>query len=78
LALLALSLQQANLLVLDEPTNHLDLETVEALEQALLEFRGTLLLVSHDLFFLDQLATRTWHLRDGQFDDYPAPPGEYL
>lgn len=78
LALLSLSLQQANLLVLDEPTNHLDLETVEALEQALLAYPGTLLLVSHDLFFLDQIATRTWHLHDGQFDDYPAAPREYL
>jgi ATP-binding cassette subfamily F protein 3 len=78
LALLSLSLQQASLLVLDEPTNHLDLETVEALEQALLAYPGTLLLVSHDLFFLDQLATRTWHLADGQFADYPAPPSEYL
>lgn len=78
LALLALSLQQANLLVLDEPTNHLDLETVEALEKALLEFEGTLLLVSHDLFFLDRLATRTWHLREGQLSDYPGPPQEYL
>ncbi|RIH85656.1 ribosomal protection-like ABC-F family protein [Calidithermus roseus] len=78
LALLSLSLQQANLLVLDEPTNHLDLQTVEALEQALLAYEGTLLLISHDLFFLDRLATRTWHLRGGQFDDYPAPPGEYL
>ncbi|MDX2008030.1 MAG: ABC-F family ATP-binding cassette domain-containing protein [Meiothermus sp.] len=78
LALLSLSLQQANLLVLDEPTNHLDLETVEALERALLEFGGTILLVSHDLFFLDQLATRTWHVHAGRFDDYPAPPSEYL
>jgi len=78
LALLFLSLQQANLLILDEPTNHLDLETVEALEQALLRYPGTLLLVSHDLFFLDQLATRTWHIRGGQFDDYPAAPEEYL
>ncbi|WP_235438154.1 ATP-binding cassette domain-containing protein [Meiothermus ruber] len=78
LALLSLSLQQASLLVLDEPTNHLDLETVEALEQALLDYPGTLLLVSHDLAFLDRLATRTWHVHDGQFADYPAPPGEYL
>ncbi|WP_018467538.1 ribosomal protection-like ABC-F family protein [Calidithermus timidus] len=78
LALLSLSLQQANLLVLDEPTNHLDLQTVEALERALLAYEGTLLLVSHDLFFLERLATRTWHLRSGQFDDYPAAPGEYL
>ncbi len=78
LALLSLSLQQASLLVLDEPTNHLDLETVEALEQALLDYPGTLLLVSHDLAFLDRLATRTWHVHNGQFADYPAPPGEYL
>ncbi|MER3556162.1 MAG: ABC transporter ATP-binding protein [Meiothermus sp.] len=78
LSLLSLSLQQANLLVLDEPTNHLDLETVESLEKALLSYTGTLLLVSHDLFFLNQLATRTWHIRDGQFDDYPGPPEEYL
>jgi ATP-binding cassette subfamily F protein 3 len=78
LALLSLSLRQANLLVLDEPTNHLDLDSVEALEQALLAYGGTLLLISHDLFFLDRLATRTWYLRDGRFEDYPAPPGEYL
>ena len=78
LALLTLSLQQASLLVLDEPTNHLDLKTVEALEQALLGYPGTLLVISHDLAFLDQLATRTWHLEDAQFADYPAPPGEYL
>ncbi|MCS7058127.1 MAG: ABC-F family ATP-binding cassette domain-containing protein [Meiothermus sp.] len=78
LALLSLSLQQASLLVLDEPTNHLDLETVEALEGALLGYPGTLLLVSHDLAFLDGLATRTWHLSGGQFADYPGPPGEYL
>ncbi|RIH84600.1 Energy-dependent translational throttle protein EttA [Meiothermus luteus] len=78
LALLSLSLQQASLLVLDEPTNHLDLETVEALEQALLAYPGTLLLVSHDLAFLDRLATRTWHLYGGQLADYPGPPSEYL
>ena len=78
LALLSLSLQQANLLVLDEPTNHLDLETVESLEKALLAYSGTLLLVSHDLLFLNQLATRTWRVRGGQFDDYPGPPREYL
>ncbi|MGK0617593.1 ribosomal protection-like ABC-F family protein [Meiothermus cerbereus] len=78
LALLSLSLQQASLLVLDEPTNHLDLETVEALEQALLSYTGTLLLVSHDLAFLDKLASRTWHVHHGQFGDYPGPPSEYL
>ncbi len=78
LALLSLSLEQASLLVLDEPTNHLDLKTVEALEEALLDYPGTLLLVSHDRYFLDRLAQRTWHLAEGQFADYPGPPGEYL
>jgi ATPase subunit of ABC transporter with duplicated ATPase domains len=78
LALLSLSLQQASLLVLDEPTNHLDLETVEALEQALLSYTGTLILVSHDLAFLDKLASRTWHVYAGHFVDYPGPPSEYL
>jgi ATP-binding cassette subfamily F protein 3 len=78
MALLSLSLKEANLLILDEPTNHLDLETVEALEEALLMFPGTLLLVSHDLFFLNQLATRTWHVRGGAFEDYPGPPSEYF
>ena len=78
LALLWLSLQEANLLVLDEPTNHLDLETVEALEEALGRYEGTLILVSHDLFFLDRLATRTWHLREGVFTDYPGTPSALL
>ncbi|WP_027881921.1 ABC-F family ATP-binding cassette domain-containing protein [Meiothermus rufus] len=78
LALLSLSLEQASLLVLDEPTNHLDLKTVETLEEALWDYPGTLLLVSHDRYFLDRLARRTWHLFDGQFADYPGPPGEYL
>jgi ATP-binding cassette subfamily F protein 3 len=78
LALLGLSLQEANLMVLDEPTNHLDLEMIEALEEALLQYQGTLLLVSHDLFFLDRLATRTWHLDQGEWADYPAPPSEFF
>ncbi len=78
LALLHLSLQKANLLVLDEPTNHLDLQTVEALEEALLDYPGTVLLVSHDLAFLDRLATRTWHIHNGQFIDYETGPSEYL
>lgn len=78
LALLSLSLQEANLLVLDEPTNHLDLETVEALEEALGRYEGTLILVSHDLFFLDRLASRTWHLQGGVFTDHPDTPSALL
>lgn len=52
--------QPANFLVLDEPTNDLDIETLEMLVDRLGEFEGTLLLVSHDRYFIDQLATRTW------------------
>ncbi|MHA7878191.1 MAG: ATP-binding cassette domain-containing protein [Saccharospirillum sp.] len=52
--------QPANFLVLDEPTNDLDIETLEMLVDRLSDFDGTLLLVSHDRYFIDQLATRTW------------------
>ncbi len=74
LALLNLALAEANLLVLDEPTNHLDLETIEALEAALKRYQGTLIVVSHDLAFLQNLTTRTWRVQDGAFTDTPRPP----
>ncbi|WP_456476360.1 ribosomal protection-like ABC-F family protein [Oceanithermus sp.] len=74
LALLTLALAEANLLVLDEPTNHLDLETIEALEAALKRYEGTLIVVSHDLAFLQNLTTRTWRVQDGAFTDTPRPP----
>jgi ATPase subunit of ABC transporter with duplicated ATPase domains len=53
-----LALEQPNVLVLDEPTNHLDLESIEALVAGLLKYDGTLILVSHDRWFVGQLATR--------------------
>ena len=59
LLLARLFTQPANLLVLDEPTNDLDLETLELLEELLVEFEGTLLLVSHDREFLDNVTTST-------------------
>jgi ATP-binding cassette subfamily F protein uup len=59
LLLAKLFLQPANLLVLDEPTNDLDIETIELLEERLLDFQGTLLLVSHDRDFLDNVVTAT-------------------
>ena len=65
LLLARLFAQPANLLVLDEPTNDLDAETLELLEETLLEFSGTLLLVSHDRAFVDNVATSTW-VFDGQ------------
>ncbi|MFA5568978.1 MAG: ABC-F family ATP-binding cassette domain-containing protein [Trueperaceae bacterium] len=70
LALLDLTLARCNLLVLDEPTNHLDVEMIEALENALNAYEGTLLLVSHDRRFLSKLATRVWEVAGGNFTDY--------
>jgi ATP-binding cassette subfamily F protein uup len=71
LLLAKLFLQPANVLVLDEPTNDLDLETVELLEERLLEYKGTLLLVSHDRSFLDNVVTSTIALEgDGQVEEH--------
>ncbi|GGJ20384.1 ABC transporter ATP-binding protein [Deinococcus roseus] len=72
LALLKLSLQQYNFLVLDEPTNHLDMEMVESLEEALKEYPGTLLMVSHDRRFIENLSDQIWLLEDGQYYSYPG------
>ncbi|MBB5294339.1 ABC transporter ATP-binding protein [Deinococcus metallilatus] len=72
LALLKLAQEDHNLLVLDEPTNHLDMEMVEALEDALMAYSGTLLMVSHDRAFIEGLADRIWLLEEGQFYEYPG------
>ena len=63
-ALALMMLSRANLLVLDEPTNHLDVESIEALEDAIEGYPGTVLLVSHDRALLRALATRVWELHD--------------
>jgi ATP-binding cassette subfamily F protein 3 len=65
LTLAKLILSHMNLLVLDEPTNHLDIPSREALEEALLQFDGTILAVSHDRYFMDKLATRVLALHPG-------------
>ncbi len=72
-ALALITLEGANLLALDEPTNHLDVESIEALEDALERYEGTVLLVSHDRALLRELATRVWSLEDGRVRDYPGP-----
>jgi ATP-binding cassette subfamily F protein 3 len=66
LALAILALRQANFLLLDEPTNHLDLPAREVLQQVLQDFSGTILLVSHDRYLIDQLASQIWELREGK------------
>jgi ATP-binding cassette subfamily F protein 3 len=65
LALATLVARPANLLVLDEPTEHLDVEMRETLERALLAFEGTLLVASHDRYFVDRLANAVWLVADG-------------
>jgi ATP-binding cassette subfamily F protein 3 len=65
LALALLAARHANLLVLDEPTNHFDLAAREQLETVLAEFEGALLVVSHDRYFIDKLATEIWPIEDG-------------
>lgn len=72
LSLLKLLLQPHNLLILDEPTNHLDIHSKEVLLEALKKFEGTILFVSHDRYFIDQLATRILYLESGTMKDYPG------
>ncbi|MEG0775700.1 ABC-F type ribosomal protection protein [Clostridium sp.] len=59
-----------NLLVLDEPTNHLDIDSIETLEEALLDFTGTILFVSHDRYFINNICERVVALEDKKFIDY--------
>ena len=65
-ALAKLMLDDAGLLLLDEPTNHLDIPAQEMLEEALLDFEGTIVFVSHDRYFIDDIATRLWSVENGQ------------
>ena len=69
-ALAMLMLSRANLLILDEPTNHLDVESIEALEDAIEDYDGTVLLVSHDRELLRALTTRVWVLHDRHITDF--------
>ena len=66
-----------NLLILDEPTNHMDIPSQEAVEEALEEFQGTLLIVSHDRYFLDKLAQRVVEIRDRKLVSHPGGFSEF-
>ena len=79
ISLLKIMLSKPNFLILDEPTNHLDITSREVLENALLDFDGTMLVVSHDRYFINKLANKTVYLThdgavniDGNYDDYIA------
>jgi len=73
-----LGIARPNVLVLDEPTNHLDLESIEALVEGLRSYTGTLILVSHDRWFVSQLATRVLEIRPDGMTDYPGTYEEYV
>ncbi len=79
LALAKLALTDANLLLLDEPTNHLDIPAQEILQEVLAAFKGTILLVSHDRYLIDALATQIWeiHPRRGQLETFEGTYTEY-
>ena len=77
IALLKIMLAKPNFLMLDEPTNHLDINSREVLEEALLNYDGTLLVVSHDRYFINKLSNKITHLThdgavsiDGNYDNY--------
>lgn len=78
LAILKLLLEPVNLLILDEPTNHLDLKTKDILKQALQDYDGTLILVSHDRDFLDGLVTKVYEFGDGRVREHLCGINEFL
>lgn len=78
LQLACLMLEQPNLLLLDEPTNNLDIPSAEALEKALDDFEGALLVISHDRYFLDQVVDQVIELEDGALTLFPGGYTEYI
>jgi len=77
MALAMMMLSGANLLVFDEPTNHLDVESIEALEDAIEAYEGTVVLVSHDRALLRALCTRLWILHERRITDFPGTFAEW-
>ncbi|MDQ5852336.1 MAG: ATP-binding cassette domain-containing protein, partial [Chloroflexota bacterium] len=77
-ALAVTLLQDPDLLLLDEPTNHLDLRALQWLEGFLQGWPGTLVVISHDRYFLDRVTTRTWEMAFGKLDDYPGNYSKFL
>ncbi len=77
-ALLKLLLEDNNLLLMDEPTNHLDMDSKDTLEEALKGYEGSLVTVSHDRWFLDQVVNRIWEIEDGHVKVYYGNYTDYV
>lgn len=73
-----LMMHKPNMLLLDEPTNHMDMESIQSLNNALEQYKGTLFFVSHDRVFVDSLATRIIEIRDGKITDFKGTYAEFL
>ena len=71
-------ISEANFLMMDEPTNHLDFLSVNILIQALQQYEGTFLIVSHDRHFISQIANKIWYIEDHQIKEYPGTYDEYV
>ena len=71
-ALAKVLLSQANFLLLDEPTNHLDMQSVNILIQALQQYEGSYIVVSHDRYFVSNIANKIWYIEDHQIKEYPG------
>nr|WP_319556168.1 ABC-F family ATPase [uncultured Vibrio sp.] len=71
-------MHKPNMLLMDEPTNHMDMESIESLNTALEQYKGTLFFVSHDRVFVDSLATRILEIRDGKITDFKGTYAEFL
>lgn len=78
LALAKLALSEANVLLLDEPTNHLDIPSQEMLQDVLANFAGTILMVSHDRYLIDALASQIWHAEAGAVTIFEGTYAEYI
>lgn len=70
-------ISEANFLLLDEPTNHLDIQSVNILIQALQQYEGTFIIVSHNRHFISQVANKIWWIEDQKIKEYPGPYDEY-
>nr|MCU0339848.1 ATP-binding cassette domain-containing protein [Spirosomataceae bacterium] len=76
-ALAKVLVSEANFLLLDEPTNHLDMQSVNILIQALQQYEGSYVVVSHDRFFVEAIANKIWYIEDQQVKQYPGTYTEY-